>query len=99
MQLLPSTIQSVATNYRVDTFALCPIEVFAELAKIVIRFTNMLQLAGNQLNDDDVIKITNNRDIIGQNIFRIREIDEGCQQSFAIGFRELPFLIGQHVDQ
>ena len=70
-----------------------------ERVKVVVRFTNVLHFPRDEFDDDDVVEITNDRNIVGEDIFGIAEIDEHRQESLTIGIGQLPFVISQHLDQ
>ena len=41
---------------------------------------------GNQLDYDHVVEIADDRNVIGQNVFRVGKIDEGCQQPLPVNY-------------
>jgi hypothetical protein len=84
MQLLPTTIQSVAANDRVDFLALLAFEVVPEAAKVLVGLAHMLQLTQDKLDNDDVVEIANNGNIVREYVFRVREVHKRRQQ---IGIR------------
>ena len=53
-------------------------------AKIVIGFANVMQFPDDQLDHDDVIEVSDDRHVVWQDIFRIREINERCEQSLSL---------------
>ena len=85
MQLLPSAIQAIATDRGVDTAIMCAVEFVAIPAVVLVSFANMLQFAGNEFQDDDVIEIANDRDVVGKNVLGIAEIYERGQDALAFG--------------
>jgi hypothetical protein len=86
MQLLPTSINSVASNNRIEVFAILFFEVFAKLAEVLVGNAYVLEFAHDKLNDNDIVKIANDQDVVEPNIF-------------GIGGRKLPFIVGQHADQ
>jgi len=99
VQLLAFAIDSIAADRAIDILAVLVIEFMAEDAKVIVCLTNVLHLSCNKLDDDDVVEITDDGNIVGQDILGIAEIDEHRQESLTIGIGQLPFVISQHLDQ
>ncbi len=97
MQLLPSAIQAVATDRGIDTAIMFAVEFLAKPAVVLVGLPNMLQFAGNEFQDDDVIEIANDRNVIGKNVLRVAEIYERGQDVFAFGRGQPPFVVGKHL--
>ena len=97
MQLLPSTIQAVAADRGIDTAVMFAVEFLAKPAEILVGLPNMLQFAGNEFQDDDVIEIANDRNVIRKNVLGIAEIYECGQDVFTFGGGQPPFVIGKHL--
>ena len=99
VQLLALPVEAVAANHRVDIGSVFLFEFVAKCAEVIVGFAHMQQFTRDEFDDDDVIEVTNNRNVVREDIFGVREIDEGCQQALAIGLGQLPFFVGQHAEQ
>ena len=84
MQLPASAIEPVAANRRVDTLTVLRVEVVAKPAEFLVGFPHVFELEHDQLDDDHVVEITDDRHVVGQNVFGIAEIDKSCQQAVAL---------------
>ncbi len=97
MQLLPSPVETVAPHRRVDAAIMLPVEFFAVAAVILVGFPDVLQLTRHQLEDDHVIKVPDDRYLIGKDVFGVAEIHERSEDAFPVDNRQLPLVIGQHL--
>lgn len=99
MQLLALAVQAVTPNGAIDLRAVFVVKVLTKITKIVVRFANVPKISCYEFNNNDIIEIADDRNIVGQNIFGITEVDEHREQAFTIGRRKLPFVVGQHLNQ
>ena len=92
-------IMSVAANDRVDVARSLAIVFIAKRAKVVVSFADMLQFPRHEFDHDDVVEIADHGNLVRQNVFGIREVDERGEQPFAVGGGKLPFHVRQHAEQ
>ena len=97
MQLLPPPVAAIAPDGRLQIAVVFAVEGLAKPAIVYISFAHVLKLARDQFQDNDIIEITDDRDIIRKNIFGVAEVHECGQDALAVSLRELPFGIGEHL--
>ncbi len=97
MQLLPPPIEPIAPHCRIHIAVMFAVELVAKPAVVLVSFTNMLQFARYEFQDNDVVEIADDRNIIRKDIFRVAEIYECGQDAFTVGRRQPPFDIGKHL--
>gem|GEM_PF-6760217 len=99
MQFLALTIDSVASNYRINILPVGFVKFIAELTKVVVGNAYVMQFADDEFDDDHIVEITYDRNVVGQDIFRIGKVNKGREQSFPINLRQMPFVVSQHADE
>jgi len=97
MQLLPPPIEAVATDRGIDAAVMFAVEFLTVTAVIPVGFTHVLQFARCEFQDNDIVEVTDDRNLIRENVFGIAEIYEGRQDSLPVGCWQLPFVIGEHL--
>jgi hypothetical protein len=97
--LLPPAVESIAANGRIHAGIVFAVEIVAIPAEVIIGLTDVLQFARYEFQDDDVIEIADDRNIVGQYVFRVAEIDECGQDALTIRIRQVPLGVIQHLDQ
>ena len=97
MQLLPPPIEAIAPDGRIHIVVVFTVELVAKPAIVLVCFTNVLQLARNEFQDNDVVEIADDRNIVRKDILRVAEIYECGEDAFTIGGRQPPFDVGQHL--
>ena len=98
VQALPLFVETVATNRSINLFAVLLLEVIPIRAKICVCLKHMHQLPSDEFEDDDIIKITNDWNVIRKYVLGVREIYERCKQSFAIVGWQAPLIISEHLN-
>ena len=93
MQLLPAPINPVASNNRINILAFASVEFITKLAEIFVGDPYVVQLANDELNDYDVIQVTNDRNVVRKNVLGIGKIYEGREQTFPVAFGQVPLII------
>jgi hypothetical protein len=59
----------------------------------------MEQLLHDQFDDNNVVEISNDRNVVRKNVFRVCKVDKHREQAFAISARQLPLVVGQHLNE
>ena len=97
MQLLPPAVETVAAHRRIHTAVVFVVELFPVTAVVLVRFAHVLQFACDEFEDDDIVEVTDDRNIVRKNVFGIAEIHECGQNSFPVHHRQPPFLVAEHL--
>ena len=97
MQLLSPPVETVAPDRGVDAAVMFAVEFLAVTAVVLIGFTHVLQFARYEFQDNDIVEVTDDGNFIRKNVFGIAEIYEGSQDSLPVGHRQLPFVVGKHL--
>jgi hypothetical protein len=90
MELLPATIDSIAPDCAIDNVAFLIVEFVPELTKIVVSFQYVPQVTNHEFDDDDVIKVTNHRNVVRKNVLRVAKIHEYRQYALPVRLGQLP---------
>ena len=99
MQLLPTSVQPVTSNGCVSARSAILVEFISKSAEVDVRFPDVLQVAGHEFENDHIVQVSDDRNVIRQNIFRVAEVHERRKDALAVAIGQAPVVVIKHLDQ
>ncbi len=98
VQTLSLTIQAIATNRGVNVFAVFLFEVVPIGAEIGVGLEHMHQFPGDEFEDDDIIEVTDDRNVIGKYVLGVGEVHKRGKKPFSLVTRQPPIVVDKHLN-